>query len=247
MADSTAPDTTFRVTHETTPPQTLIAGFSSFGFAGLTAVDYLVDQLELTPTGYVTAEALPPITPFENGAPRHHTRLYASDEHGVAVLVNELFVPLWAADPFAKSILGWTDANGVEEICVLAGVPIPHGPEEHRVFYVASDDYRAHRLTDVDVPAMGNGFLDGVNASLLGRGLDTSLRTGVFLTPVHAQAPDVEAAIRLVDAVESLYGLAVETDKLEAFAGEIQQYYQELSERLQNVNEEQVPEDRMYM
>ncbi|HKJ58617.1 MAG TPA: PAC2 family protein, partial [Halobacteriales archaeon] len=165
----------------------------------------------------------------------------------VVVLVNELFVPLYATDALARSILEWTDDYGIEEIAVLAGVPVAHGPEEHRVFHVATEDYREHRLDGVDIPGMGNGFLDGVNASLLSRGLDTDLRTGIFLTPVHAQAPDVEAALRLIDGFEAVYGLDVDSGPLEAFAKEVQQYYRELAGRLQNVEQANMPEDRMYM
>jgi len=245
--DPDGTEVAFEISADSERATTLLCGFSRFGLAGLTAVDYLVDHLEMEPIGHVTTAELPTITPFEEGTPRHHTRLFARPDLDVVVLVNELFVPLVAADSLVKSILTWTDTNEIDEIAVLAGVPVPHGPEDHRVFYVATEDFRARRLTDVDVPAMGSGFLDGVNASLLGRGLDTDLRAGVFLTPVHAQAPDVEAALRLIDGFEAVYGLDVDSGPLEAFATEVEQYYRELASRLENVEQAQMPEDRMYM
>lgn len=237
----------FQITHESEPPETLVAGFSQFGLAGLTAVDYLIDHLDMEETGYITTDVLPMITPFENGTPRHHSRLFSRSDLDVTVLINELVIPVWAANSFAEAILEWTDANDVSEISVLAGVPIPHGPEEHRVFYVATTDYQTHRLGDVDIPPMGNGFLDGVNASLIGRGMDTSLRACVFVTPAHAQAPDVDAALRLIETFETVYGIDIDSGPLEKFAGEVHQYYQELADRLQTVEQEQLPEDRMYM
>ena len=245
-----APDGTtvsFEITAEPEQATTLLCGFSRFGLAGLTAADYLVDHLEMESIGHVTAAELPSITPFEEGRPRHHTRLFARPDLDVVVLVNELFVPVFAADTLAASILEWTDTTGIDEVAVLAGVPIAHGPADHRAFYVATDDYRERRLGDVDIPAMGNGFLDGVNASILGRGIDTDLRAAVYLTPVHAQAPDVDAALRLIDCFEQVYGLDVDSGPLEAFAKEVQRYYEELASRLQNVESTQMPEDRMYM
>lgn len=243
--DSNRPS--FQITHQTTPSERLVAGFSSFGLAGITAVDFLVDQLELDETGYVSTEALPSITPFENGTPRHHTRLFSRPDLDLTLLVNELFVPVWAADPFAESILEWTDTNTVREITILSGAPLPHGPAEHQVFYVATEDYQRERLASTDIPAMGTGFLDGVNASLVGRGMDTDLRVGVFVTPVHPRAPDVDAALRLLVAVEQLYDLDVDTTELEQFAGEIEQYYRDLEDRLQAVEQAESYEDRMYM
>jgi uncharacterized protein len=165
----------------------------------------------------------------------------------VTVLINELFVPIWAADPFSEAVLKWANAKNVQEITILAGIPVPHGPEQHRTYFVATEDYQANHLQDTELTPMGHGFLDGVNASLVGRAIDTDLRVGVFITPVHAQAPDVEAALRLIDAVELVFNLEIDTSTLEGFAAEVEQYYRELASRLENVDREHVAEDRMFM
>ncbi|MFC6613534.1 proteasome assembly chaperone family protein [Halopenitus salinus] len=237
---------TFEVTHETAPSDVLLAGFSSYGLAGLTAANYLVDALELRETGHIEVEGLPSITPFENGTPRHPTRLFSAPDVDLTVLVGELFVPSALGDPFAGSILGWTEANDVSEIAVVSGVPVPHGPEGHRTYYIATDDYREHRLADGDIEGMNSGFLDGTNAALLKRGIDSPLGVCVYVTPVHAQVPDVEAAIRLVETVSTVYDLEVDSGPLEAFAEEIRQYYADLAERM-NEREADLPDDRMYM
>ena len=237
----------FQVTHGAEPSDSLVAGFSSFGLAGLTAVDYLTEQLELTETGHITTEGLPAITPFDSGTPRHHTRLFAHAKSEITVLVNELFVPPWAADQFAGSVLDWAAESGVQEITILAGIPLPHGPDEHRTYYIATEDYQETRLAETDLPAMGHGFLDGVNASLVGRGIDSDLRVGILVTPVHAQIPDAEAALRLLDATTDIYALDVDTTELEAFAQEVEQYYQELASRLEATDQDHTFEDRMFM
>ena len=244
-ADPTAPR--FGVEHDTQPGETLIIGFSSFGLAGLTAVDYLIEDLELDETGHVRIEGTPSITPFTKGTPRHPIRLYTAPDLDVTVLVAEQFFPPALGELLADALLDWTEANGVDEIAVLAGVPVPHGPDAHRTFHVATADYRAARLgDDADVPAMESGFLDGANAGLLERGIDSPLGVGVFVTPVHAQAPDVDAAVRLVDTVDAIYDLGVDAAPLEAFAEAIRRRYEDLAERM----EEREPEgtyDRMYM
>ncbi|WP_434521847.1 proteasome assembly chaperone family protein [Halorubrum sp. AS12] len=244
-ADPTGPR--FTVEHDSQPGDAVIAGFSSFGLAGLTAVDYLVDDLDLEETGHVRIDGLPSITPFTKGTPRHPIRLYSAPDLDLTVLVAEQFVPPMPGELLADALLDWTEANGTEEIAVLAGVPVAHGPDAHRTFHVATEDYRAARLTDgTDVPPMESGFLDGANAGLLERGLESPLGVGVFVTPVHAQAPDVDAAVRLVDTANAIYELGVDAAPLEAFAEEIRRRYEDLAERI----EEREPEgsyDRMYM
>lgn len=255
MSDRQPSATEFAVSHGGAAGNSLVAGFSAFGLAGLTAVDYLVDHLELSETGHVTTDATRSITPFEDGTPRHHTRLFSDPDRtghegrpgGLTVLVNELFVPPFAADGFAGSILEWAESAGVDEVTVLAGAPVPHGPGDHQTYYVATEDYQAARVTDTDIPPMGRGFLDGINAGLVGRGLDSDLRVGVLVTPVHAQAPDVAAAVRLVEAAETVLGFDVETDALERFAAEIEEYYRELADRQDRMTERDTAEDRMFM
>lgn len=93
------------------------------------------------------------------------------------------------ADSVADTLLSWTD--------------------EHDTFYVASDDYRERRLADTDPRPTGRGFLDGINGAIRYRGIESSLRSAVFITPVHAQAPDVPAAIRFVETFDRVYDLDV--------------------------------------
>lgn len=242
MSQQRPPDgPSFHVKQELEPAaETLIAGFSTFGLAGLTAADYIVDHLDLEECGHVTVDQLPTITPFENGTPRHHTRLFSRDGLDITVLVGDLFVPPFAADSFSMALLDWTVENDVSEVTVLSGVPIPHGPDGHRVFYVASEDYQARRLSGTELPPMTEGFLDGVNASLMQRGLESDLATGVLTTPVHSQAPDIEAALRLIESVRTVYDIDIDTEPLEAFATEVQNYYQGLSQHLEATE----PEDR---
>ncbi|WP_323190290.1 PAC2 family protein [Halostella sp. PRR32] len=238
---------TFRVSQESAPSETVIAGFSGFGLAGLTAVDYLADHLELEPQGHVRAEGIPSITPFEEGRPRHPTQILSRDGLDATLLLSELFVPVWAADSFGEAVVDWTVANDVTDVTVLSGIPFAHGPDAHRTFYVATDDYREAHLDDVDAPPMQNGFLDGANAALMERGMETDLRVGVLVTPVHAQAPDVEAALRLLDTVSAIHDVPIDTDPLREFATQVQQYYANLSERIDRAPDGERPEDRMYM
>lgn len=243
------PDPSFAVSHEADAADTLLCGFSEFGLAGLTAADYLVKQLELEQTGYITVEQLPTITPFEAGTPRHHTRLFSRAGLEFTVLVGELSVPAYAAEPFGDAILEWAEGASVEEVVVCSGVPTAHGPDDHRPFFIASRDYQdTHDLAAADVKPMSGGFLDGINGAITAQGMDSDLRTCVFTTPAHPQTPDADAALRLLGALDRVYDLELDTGPLEQFAAEVSRHYEELAERMKAQETEQsVPEDRMYM
>jgi len=96
------------VSEDPSPSETVTAGFSSVGLAGLTAVDYLTDHLDLEPRGHVSAEGVPTITPFEAGRPRQPTRFHAHEGIDATLLRSEQFIPLQLADRFgSRCSTGW--------------------------------------------------------------------------------------------------------------------------------------------
>jgi uncharacterized protein len=251
-----ARDPAFEVvlTGETEPGETLLVGMAGLGVAGLTATDYLVTHIENTQIGHVRTRNLPDITPFTDGRPRHPIRLYSAPDSNVTVLISEVFLPPMVADPLADTVLDWANTQGIGEITVLYGAPFPHSEEEHRVFHVATDGYRAAHFPteEPDIGPLAGGFFDGVISELVVRSLDGDAPpTGVLITPTHLPGPDFDAALRLLDALEPVYGIEVTEVELERRAEEMRQYYEELAGRMQAMQEarqeEEYSSDRMFM
>lgn len=231
----------------------LVLGLSTPGLASVTAVDYLVRHLEGEEIGHVSPEGFPSITPFEDGRPRNHTRIYDLPDSALTAVVGELFVPVRAGAAFADALLEWTDRAGVEEIVVPYGIPYPHGPDEHAVFSVATDAFRDRRSSVEDVPPLGGGLLDGVVGEVMARSVNGEAPpTGAFVTPVHLPGPDLEAALRLIDALEATYGVEVDEDDLRRRSAELREYYAALADRMNAADEDatadgQFPHDRSFM
>lgn len=238
-----------------TPGTTLVVGVSQPGMAGITAADYLVRHLDTERIGHIAPEALPAIAPFEEGEPRHHTRLYNVIDSELTVLVGELFIPVWAARPFADALFEWGADEGLEEVAVLHGVPFPHGPDEHTTFHVSTPEYRERRLEAADVEPLKGGFLDGVAGEIVTRSLSGEAPpVGVYITPSHPPGPDVDAALLLLDAVQDVYGFAIDMEELRAVAEDVRRYYAGLAEGMAAMesadaptSRRDYPEDRMYM
>lgn len=251
-----APEPMYDVSVSTDEPLegTLIVGLANVGLAGLTAVDYLVTHREFERVGYVRSRGLPEITPVENGEPRHPTRVYASTQIDCTVLLSELFVPVWAADTFVEGVLEWVDSTGIDELAVFHGVPYPHGPDEHDVFSVATPEYRNRRLAESTVSPVGGGVLDGVAGALTIRSLEREAPPlGAFVTPTHPPGPDLEASLRYLELLETVYDIEIDDEQLRERAAELQRYYGELADRIgaldsqANPENRSFPEDRMFM
>lgn len=251
-----SPEATFDVEFSPVDPgQTLLIGLTSPGLSGLTAANQFVEQCEGEEIGYISPADFPAITPFEDGEPRHHTRLYDIPDREFVVLLSELFIPAWAARAFADEIVAWTVRADIEDVVLLHGVPYPHGPEEHRAYYVATENYREQRLEGANVDAMRGGYLDGVAGELVSRSLDEDAPpAGVFVTPAHVPGPDVDGALTFLDALEEVYDLSLDRTELEDLSDAIHQQLSVLAERMADLEESEESRqerefyaDRMYM
>ena len=245
------------LTEDTEPGEKLLIGMAGVGVAGLTATDYLVTHIETNQIGHVKTENLPDITPFTEGVPRHPIRLYSATDSDVTVLISEVFLPVWVADPLTDALVGWADGHGIEEITVLYGAPFPHSEEEHLVFHVSTEGYRTEHFPEegANIGPLAGGFFDGVIGELMVRSLDNEAPpTGVLITPTHLPGPDFDAALRLLDTLEPVYGIEVDEAELQERAEEMKQYYKELAQRMQALQEEaqaqegqEYPSNRMFM
>jgi len=119
---ATAETARFELTAEVPAIDTLVVGFSEYGLAGLTAVDYLVDQLEMEQIGHLVDAGSPNIAPFEAGRPRHHTRLYVDEELSIAAVVGERVVPPAMSSQIAAAVESAARTLAVESVTVAANV-----------------------------------------------------------------------------------------------------------------------------
>jgi len=236
------------------PGETLIVGAANPGLGGLTALDYLVTHTLTEQIGHVATRKTPDITPFTMGEPRYPMRVYTAADSDITLLISEILVPVWAGEPLADAVVRWVADHEIEEICLVHGVPFPHGPDEHVVFHVGTPEYRERRIADSDIQPLGGGFFDGVVGELLMRSLDGDTpRTGVLTTPTHPPGPDFESALLFLEALESLYGLEVDETELRTRSEEMKRYFQELADRMQSMEQGEplgsrdYPEDRMFM
>ncbi|PYZ02569.1 proteasome assembly chaperone family protein [Halogeometricum sp. wsp3] len=187
------------------PVDTLAVGVSEYGLAGLTAVDYLADQHSMREVGHLRTSEPPFSTPFENGTPRHHTRRYVDEASSFAVLLG---TAVRAAG--SGRIARWRNCDRGEKTGGFRHYDAHRRPHRTRpgrprpVLHCNADVSgivsQRHRHQTI-----GNGFLDGLSAELVTRGIDESLPTGVFTTPTHPQAPDAAAAIRLLTALKECH------------------------------------------
>jgi uncharacterized protein len=247
------PDIEFEVTAraEADLGGSLVIGTATPGLAGLSVVDYLVSHTDADQVGHVRAHGLADVTPFTRGEPRHAVRLYTLPDRSVSVIVGEAFLPAAAGEPFVDAVVEWATGVGIWEVVVPYALPYPHDPSAHTVSHVGTPAFRERRLAGTEIDPLPGGFLDGMVGELMTAGLERDAPVGTLVTPVHPPGPDLDAAVRLLDALDAVFDLDVDPTELEARADERRRYYGELAQRVQRLDDRgpggSSPDDRMFM
>ncbi|MEZ3117591.1 proteasome assembly chaperone family protein [Halobaculum sp. MBLA0147] len=271
---STEPTFEVVVEPDTETGDRLVVGLANPGVVGLTVLDHVVREFDADQIGHVWTRNVATVTPFADGRPRRPIRLYAVPELDATVVLAEIAVSPVAAEAFAEALFGFADDADLGEVTAINAVPYPHGPADHAVFGVATDDYRDRHPAVVSAPSDGGvsgdetdaktsgdetggetsgeetdvdgadteetvirplqrGFFDGIVGVLAGRGLDRDTPpVGVLVTPAHPPGPDFEASLLVIEALEALYGVAVDESRLREQFAEQQEYYARLSAEL---------------
>jgi len=218
---------------------TLVEGMPGVGLVGKIVADHLVDALEMEQYATCYCEGLPRVAVYAKGdrAVRQPVRVYADEGHDLLVLQSDVPVSPQAAPNFATCITGWFDAVNAMPI-FLSGLPQqPDGPP---AFYGIGNGSGATVLEEHDIAApKESGMIRGPTGALLAEACEQGLDCLGLVVQANAQFPDPEAArVLLVEAIEPITGVEVDTDRLVEQAEEIAEARQQLAEQMQQADEE---------
>lgn len=217
----------------------LVEGLPGVGLVGKIATDHLVNALEMEYAAAIYCEGLPQVAVYEEEDHRIRppVRLYADEERDLLALQSDVPVSPETANGFAGCLTNWFEEQGVTPIC-LSGLPTKKEglPEMYGIATGdAGDRLREH---DVDRPTE-NGMVSGPTGALLAEAAQRELDSVGLVVQANQQFPDPEAArILLVEGIEPLADISVETGKLVDQAEEIAEAREKLAKQMQQANEE---------
>jgi uncharacterized protein len=212
--------------------------------AGVIAVEYVIDLLNMEEIGAIRIPELPPVVAVVNGAAKLPHRIFYNKDSGLLAIRQHMPIPPQIYAEFVGKVLDWAEENKVRDvICLSATAAAGEGDvvyfvtEEHLV-----DRFKSYGLTplkEATVAGLEGAFLDAV----LGRSIDGALilaesklltavkrlvesgRVGshrdvmlILNDLVGRVGPDVAAALKLIDAVSKITGVPIDTSKMQEHA-----------------------------
>ena len=219
----------------------IFAGFVGAGLVGTISADYIINKLGMNKIGFLRSKHLPPSTVFMQGRLRHPFRLYTNNDGSICVIICEIIINSEGLYTIASAILDWAEEKGSNEIVILDGVA--SDKHDKKTFCAAEVDL-CRVMEDHGVKMIPQGFITGISGGILNECLIRKIQGVTLLVKADETMPDILAAVTLIEALNKIYGLDVDTKELKKQKNQIGDELKELSTKY---SEHKKIDSNMYM
>ena len=220
---------------------TILLGFAGIGLLGPIVANALVDQIaDIKEIGFITSEFLPPIAVFYNGILKHPFRILYSPQHNIVVGICEVPFQITSAyTDLARTICNWALSEDVKakEIVIFQGMP-QHGIIDDYPVYYAAEAQMIEFLEKYGFQKVDKGIIMGPEATILNEALMNRLDAYALFTPV-LEIPTPEGGAAIIEILNDIYNLNIDTKALIEQGKEIKAKMLELAQKTQQYQQQQ--------
>ncbi len=220
---------------------TLILGFAGIGLIGPIVANTLIEQIPDTKEiGFITSEYLPPISVFYAGVLKHPFRILYSPQFNLIIGICEVpFQVSTAYNDLSKTICNWALSEDVKakELVIFQGIPQRGIVDEYPVYYAAEEVLIDH-LETFGITKVEKGIIVGPEATILNEALTNRLNAYALFTPV-LEIPTPEGAASILEVLNKIYKLKIETASLIEQGKDIKAKMLELAQKAQEYQKQQ--------
>jgi len=213
----------------------IFAGFVGAGLVGSLSISHIIQELKMEEIGLMRSRYLPPSTVFMKGRLRHPFRFYANKEGTICAIICEITLRMEGLYSLVSAILDWAEKKGSKEIVILDGIP----SEEHddKAYCAAKEDL-IRMMADKDISMIPQGFITGIPGGILNECIIRKIQGITLLAKANKTLPDPAAASTLIEAVNRVYDMKIDTTSLEKEKERIHSEFSELSQKYVKHREE---------
>lgn len=221
----------------------LLAGFPGSGLVGSIAVQFLIDKLEFTHIGDITALGLPSGSIAEQGIARAPIRIYEKDNF--IAITSDVPIPEGTSYFVTAEFIEWLSQRcKISEIVIIGGVET--GGDGERVFGVSTTEEGLEKIKKscLILPAIN---VTGITGEFLTESVLKKIPACGFLVETNFDI-DSRASAAGLDIISVMYGITVDTTPLVKQADTVEPMMKQLADGVKNSEMRPISldEDMMY-
>lgn len=206
----------------------IFAGFVGAGLVGPISIGHMIEKLQMNVIGYMRSKHLPPSTVFLRGRLRHPFRFYSNKEGTVCAIICEITLRMEGLYAIVAAILDWAKEKGSNEIIIVDGVA---SDEHDNKVYCAAEEDLCRIMAEKDIDMIPQGFITGIPGGILNECLIREIQGVALLVKANKIIADPEAAATLLEAINRMYEMQIDTKSLKEEKERIGSELEELSQK----------------
>ncbi len=206
----------------------IFAGFVGAGLVGPISIGHMIEKLQMNVIGYMRSKYLPPSTVFLRGRLRHPFRFYSNKEGTVCAIICEITLRMEGLYAIVAAVLDWAKEKGSNEIIIVDGVA---SNEHDNKVYCAAEEDLCRIMAEKDINMIPQGFITGIPGGILNECLIREIQGVALLVKANKIIADPEAAATLLEAINRMYEMQIDTKSLKEEKERIGSELEELSQK----------------
>jgi uncharacterized protein len=218
----------------------VIVGVPEAGLVGTIASSYLVEQLKLDERGYIDSDFMPPVMVVHDSGARYPMHIFGKDN--LVVVISEVPLAGKLSLEVAKEVAAWAKSIKAELVVGVTGAPSRareevQGEGKSTVVGVGNDETSLQALKTSGALPFQDGVITGFYASLLKYLMKERQSGAVLLAESLGQFPDPGASVSIIEALNALLSLKVDSKPLVKEAEGIRLRTRELMQQTQQAQQ----------
>jgi len=212
---------------------TIIEGFPGFGLVASIATEFLVDHLNFKLVGKILNDKLPPLVSIRSGKKFIPVPIMYDNSSNIVVIygLNPVNGLEWS---LAKDILDLAKDTNAKRIISLEGIYNPQQNEPKVLYY--SNDPKVRSILEGKYEELKNGIILGITSALMT--LNENHNFTCLFGESHINLPDSTASAKIVECIDAILNLKLNTKPLYEKAREFEAQLKELVKQAQEVSQE---------
>jgi uncharacterized protein len=222
----------------------VIEGFPGIGLVGNISCQHIVEEMEMKYIGSIDSRYFPPLAVLFNGIVYMPVRIYEASKQDIIVIISDIPIHPTASYDLSKALVDWMSSIKAKNVISIAGIATTTGLR--RVFGGATNQEMLDRIKD-KTEIFQVGTISGISGSIMTECFIRKIPAMSLLGETPGPNPDPRAAVEVLNVLNKIFDLSINTDKLMNQAEQIELELSKLAEQVQTTESPMIPKKEFPM